>query len=221
MTQIKRLTGLICILLSITTPKYVVAQVNMKKLQSVTEEKFGKTALETISNWQALLRSSAHLSTEEKLQRINSFFNLRVRFEPDSQTWQKSDYWATPLETLTKARGDCEDFSIAKYFSLILLGIPDDQLQLTYVNATRRLAEKTINQTHMVLTYFPDDADPVVLDNLINDIRPRSERSDLKTIFSFNEDNFWVAGESRLNSPQTRIRRWGDVRKRMQTEGLL
>ncbi len=217
----KRITGLIFILLSVSTPKYVAAQVTIKKLQSISEQKYGKTAAETITNWQSLLKNSTELSTEEKLFKINNFFNKRVRFESDNLIWQQADYWATPLETLEKARGDCEDFSIAKYFSLILLGIPEEQLQLTYVNATRSFPDRQINQTHMVVTYFPENSVPLVLDNLISEIRPRTERSDLKTIFSFNDDGFWIAGQSQPNSPETKIRRWGEVKARMQAEGLL
>ncbi|WP_261842058.1 transglutaminase-like cysteine peptidase [Aliamphritea ceti] len=217
----KRITGLILILLSISTPKYVIAQVSIKKLQSVNEQKYGEIAAETITNWQALLESSTDLSTEEKLFKINNFFNKRVRFESDRQIWQQTDYWATPLETLAKARGDCEDFSIAKYFSLILLGIPEEQLQLTYVNATRSFPGRKVNQTHMVVTYFPEDSGSLVLDNLVSEIRPSSERSDLKTIFSFNDDGFWVDGENQFKSPEKRIRRWGEVKSRMQAEGLL
>lgn len=217
----KRLSGLLFFIMSISVPEYVAAQLDIKKLQSVAEQKYGKTASETVTNWQSLLENSSDLSTEEKLFKINNFFNKRVRFESDSQIWQQQDYWATPLETLAKARGDCEDFSIAKYFSLILLGIPEEQLQLTYVNATRNFPGRQISQTHMVVTYFPEDSAPLVLDNLISDIRPSTERSDLKTIFSFNNVGFWVAGQNRLDAPEKRIRRWGDVKARMQAEGLL
>ena len=60
-----------------------------------------------------------------------------MRFIDDIIHWNKVDYWATPIEFLASHGGDCEDFAIAKYFTLIQLGIPEEQLTLTYVKALR------------------------------------------------------------------------------------
>ena len=43
---------------------------------------------------------------------------------------EKKDYWATPIEFMGTGAGDCEDYAIAKYFSLINLGIPEDKLRI-------------------------------------------------------------------------------------------
>ncbi|WP_197479414.1 transglutaminase-like cysteine peptidase, partial [Oleiphilus sp. HI0132] len=81
--------------------------------------------------------------------------------------------WATPLEFLATNAGDCEDFSIAKYFTLREMGIPDDMIKITYVKALE------LNQAHMVLAYYPTpDAEPLILDNLINEIKPAGQRTD-------------------------------------------
>ena len=45
------------------------------------------------------------------------------------------DYWETPVEALWKGAGDCEDYAIAKYFSLRHLGVSSDKLRITYVKA--------------------------------------------------------------------------------------
>ncbi|WP_432474288.1 transglutaminase-like cysteine peptidase [Amphritea sp. HPY] len=194
----------------------------MEKLQSLAEQRYGEVAAETVSNWRAMLRLSSGLSESEKLFKINNFFNFRIRFDSDDQIWQQTDYWATPLETMAYARGDCEDLTIAKYASLRLLGIAPEKLKLTYVNANRGLPDNPVNQPHMVLTYYPDDnSSPLVLDNLVEDIRPVSERSDLQPVFSFNDQGFWVAGVNRTSEPASRLPRWGDVLSRMQSEGLL
>ena len=42
------------------------------------------------------------------------------------------DYWATPVESLRKGEADCEDYAIAKYFTLRQLGVADDKLRITY-----------------------------------------------------------------------------------------
>ena len=54
-----------------------------------------------------------------KVDRINEFFNRQVTWGSDAKVWGDKDYWATPIETMGKAAGDCEDFSIAKYYSLL------------------------------------------------------------------------------------------------------
>ncbi|MBI4206399.1 MAG: transglutaminase-like cysteine peptidase [Betaproteobacteria bacterium] len=103
--------------------------------------------------------------------------------------WGKEDYWATPIEFLSTNAGDCEDFSIAKYFTLRALGVPDDRLRLTYV---KELVQ--YNQAHMVVAYFPSpDAEPLVLDNINKTIQPASARSDLLPVYSFNGSNLWLA----------------------------
>ena len=89
--------------------------------------------------------------------------------------------------------GDCEDYTIAKYFTLRALGIPDSDMRLTYVNALE------LNQAHMVLTYFGENsANPLVLDNLISEIQPSSERKDLEPVYSFNAESLWLSRERGL-----------------------
>ena len=65
-------------------------------------------------------------------------------FEDDDQHWHQADYWATPIETLASNGGDCEDFSIAKYFTLRELGVAEQCLRLTNVNALSLISLKQI-----------------------------------------------------------------------------
>lgn len=124
-----------------------------------------------ILDWEALIKSSAALPEPDKLNEVNRFFNRKVRFVDDIQLWRENDYWATPVEMLVKGAGDCEDYSIAKYFTLRRLGIPSEKLRITYVKALN------YNQAHMVLTYYASpSAEPLVLDNLIKPVlKARSE----------------------------------------------
>jgi predicted transglutaminase-like cysteine proteinase len=216
--MIRWLLGLV---LTTVTPT-LQAQANLDRLEALAVERYGAVAAETVSNWRALLRTSASLSDSEKLLRINNFFNLRIYYDEDSRIWQSPDYWATPLETMGKARGDCEDYTIAKYVSLLLLGIPMEKLKLTYVNATEQIS-RTVSKkrAHMVLAYYPEiNAEPLILDNLDGEIKKASSRPDLKPIYSFNSAGLWVAGETRVSGPGSRLSRWRDVLNRMRSEGL-
>lgn len=161
---------------------------------------------------------------EDKLRRVNEFFNRRIRFADDREIWGQGDYWATPMETLAKGQGDCEDFTIAKYFTLLAAGVPDSQLRLVYARARIGGPSSTIVQAHMVLAYYAmPDAEPLVLDNLITDIRPASRRPDLTPVFSFNSQGIWpgVAGGTAPSAGSLgRLSRWQDLLGRARREGF-
>ncbi len=161
-------------------------------LKQVTQ-KFGKKATARLLYWQKIIVDAKGKIATEQLEITNSFFN-QVRFLSDQEHWKKEDYWATPLEMLATNGGDCEDYSIAKYFTLRELGIPDEQLKITYVKAIQ------LNQAHMVLAYYPTPgAEPLILDNLINEILPASQRKDLVPVYSFNGEGLWL---SKLSSQE-------------------
>lgn len=176
-------------------------------------------------DWQQLNSEAAALPrADDKLRRVNEFFNRRIRFADDREVWGQGDYWATPMETLAKGSGDCEDFSVGKYFTLLAAGLPDEQLRLVYVKARIGGPNSSITQAHMVLAYYrAPDAEPLILDNLITEIRPASRRPDLTPVFSFNGQGIWqgVAGNS---APSTgglgRLSRWQDLLHRARREGF-
>lgn len=135
-----------------------------------------------------LLNNTQSQTDWQKLHLVNQFANRQVRFVSDTEHWRQTDYWATPLESLGSGAGDCEDYSILKYFMLRALGVPDDKLRLMYVRALRQ------NEPHMVLVYFENPQDyPLVLDNLEPEIRSAAERTDLKPVYSFNASGLWLA----------------------------
>jgi predicted transglutaminase-like cysteine proteinase len=179
----------------------------------------------SLYDWQNLLVETKSMATpEEKLRRVNDFFNRRIRFGEDQQIWNQSDYWATPMETLAKGAGDCEDFTIAKYFTLIEAGIAGEQLRLVYVKARLGGASSTLQQAHMVLAWYAaPDAEPLVLDNLITDIRAAARRPDLTPVFSFNSQGIWQ-GAAGGTAPSAggigRLSRWQDLLQRVRQEGF-
>lgn len=174
--------------------------------------------------WEKLMSDARPLDATEKLRRVNEFFNRRVQSAEDQQIWGQSDYWATPMETLAKGRGDCEDFTIAKYFTLLNAGVPNDQLRLVYVRARIGGPASSITQAHMVLAYYPTaDAEPLILDNLITELRPASRRPDLLPVFSFNSQGIWqgsAASSARSPGGTSNLSRWKDLLKRVRIEGF-
>lgn len=181
------------------------------------EAEYGAEARERIVDWRTLVESSQQEAESDKLKKVNRFFN-QLRFVDDIDHWKKSDYWATPVEMLATEGGDCEDFSIAKYFTLKELGVPESKMRLTYVKALK------LNQAHMVLTYFPTpDAVPLVLDNLIPEILPATQRNDLLPVYSFNGTGLWLAkarGRGKRVGGSDRLELWRDLMTRMSLEGF-
>ena len=179
------------------------------------EKQYGPGARKRLLAWQELLRTDRTDNDRAKIERVNRFFN-RLNFVDDALHWHKADYWATPVEFLASEGGDCEDFAIAKYFTLLDLGIDEHKLTLTYVKALK------LNQAHMVLTYYPSPrAEPLVLDNLVEPILPSSERTDLLPVYSLNGSGLWLArqrGRGKMVGDSSRLQRWQEMLARMTKE---
>ena len=213
-------TGLILILSSLCFS--LGAAPDLNKMLQIAQQRYGAAGAQSVQQWRTLLQDTQALADSEKIKQVNAFFNRRIAFREDSDTWGTADYWATPLETLGRAAGDCEDYTIAKYVTLKLAGVPIDRMRLIYVRAKIGGPHSTVSQAHMVLGYYAAPGDePLILDNLITDIRPASRRTDLQPIFSFNSEGLWVgqaAGSSA--NPTARLSHWRGVISRMQAEGL-
>jgi predicted transglutaminase-like cysteine proteinase len=198
-----------------------LADFNLSKLTE-SARPYGPQAVKDVENMTLLISHLESVDEKEKIKQVNEFFNQHIRyFDDDINIWGKSDYWATPIESLGKQRGDCEDFSIAKYLVLKQF-IPDDKLRLTYVRAQIGGPHSKIFLAHMVLIYYETPtAEPLILDNLISEIRPASRRKDLRPIFGFNSEGLWLGSdkEDKGNSV-AHLSRWREVLKRAKDEGI-
>lgn len=187
------------------TQKYVALAQNIGA-------KYGERAEKRILAWRRMVEGAQGADVVGKLKTVNDFFNM-MAFVNDINHWGKEDYWATPIEFLATGGGDCEDFTIAKYFALRELGVPDDKLRLVYVKALK------LNQHHMVLAYYDTPTSvPVILDNLDRTIKPAIQRNDLQPIYSFNAENLWLSkekGRGQLVGGSSRLSLWTDLNNRL------
>jgi len=202
---------------SIATDDLILTERMAKFVQRI----YGSDAVKRLIEWQNLIKSNMNKIEKEKLTAVNDFFN-HIPNVSDMDNWGKKDYWATPLELLARNGGDCEDFAIAKYFTLRKLNVADKRLCLTYVRAYSG-RKRLVIIPHLVLTYYPrPDGDPFVLDNLLPDILPASQRRDLMPTYSFNGDGLWNSKErnrgKRIGSSKN-IYPWQDLLTRIQEEG--
>ncbi len=189
-------------------------------ISTQTERLYGPAtpaARQRIDEWAALLKNPPQSTIQDKLNQVNRFFNARMAFKDDIVVWHQQDYWATPIEFLRKGAGDCEDFALAKYFTLREMGVPANQLRITYVKALQ------LNQAHMVVTWYATpDAIPLVLDNLKTAILPATQRTDLLPVYAFNGEGLWLpqSGGNKRVGDSKRLSRWQDLLTRMRAEGF-
>lgn len=185
--------------------------ISSEELQDI-EARYGVEARERVQSWRHVIEDNQSRPVMEKLDVANRFFN-RVKFEDDAVHWHREDYWATPIETLATNGGDCEDFSIGKYFTLKELGISDQCLRLTYVKSL------TLNKPHMVLNYQCDGgAANLVLDNIEPKIVPSAERIDLLPVYSFNASGLWIAKQKGMGQQvggSERLSLWRELLSRV------
>ena len=199
----------------------VSADINSHKMQQVMQARYGNDGILLLDAWNRMLGSASNATAQEKLSQVNQFFNHNVRYTEDNILWKKSDYWATPVEIMGMRAGDCEDYTIAKYLSLLQLGVANEQLRLIYVKAQIGGPQSKIFQAHMVLGYYPtSDAIPLILDSLTSTIEPANNRPDLHPVFSFNSEGLWVGNQSTSADPTARLSRWRDLLARVNEEGF-
>jgi predicted transglutaminase-like cysteine proteinase len=189
--------------------------INDKQIDEI-KKKHGENAKRRLIAWRKILVSNIAKSDREKLIIVNNFFN-QLEYKSDISYTGQPDYWMTPIEFLVAAGGDCEDFSIAKYFTLVALGVPEEKLRITYVKALE------LNQAHMVLAYYTrPDAEPYILDNLSSKVLPASKRPDLAPVYSFNAEGLWLSkqrGQTKRVGKSKSLSKWRGVLQRMKQEG--
>ena len=201
----------------------VLAATNLDKMQSLALSRYGQDTANMVAEWRAMIDKVQPLSDKEKVVAVNDFFNTRIRWVPDTQAWGQKDYWATPLETMGKKMGDCEDFAIAKYATLLLTGVDINKLRITYVKARMGGPYSKLHEAHMVLAYYATPSGiPDILDNLVMEVRPASQRSDLTPVYGFNSEGLWVGGAAApaTKDPGAKLSRWRDLLQRAAAEGL-
>lgn len=174
---------------------------------------------QVVSNWNNMIEEAKDYDEEIKLHTVNSFFNSHIRYTEDENNWDTDNFWATPFESMIKGQGDCEDYAIAKFKSLLLLGISEENLSLHHVNI--QYGRSTLTDSHMVLVYKNEKGESLVLDNIDGRILPIEERNDLTTVFSFNIHSLWINDSITEHSPVDKISQWRNMLSRFDSQSPL
>lgn len=136
-----------------------------------------------VEDWRRFIVKMRGKSQLEQLEKVNLYAN-KWRYIEDRKLWQKSDYWASPLEFISHS-GDCEDYSIFKYITLKHLGFTEDQLRMVVVRDTVR------NIAHAVLSVRVADK-TYIMDNLFNRVLEDKQMLQYKPYYSVNANARWT-----------------------------
>ncbi len=164
-----------------------------EKRIATLKKAYGQQAVSRLNSLLVLMDKMVALPEDQIIIAVNRFFN-QMEFSSDIQTWQKKDYWASRLEFLGKGQGDCEDFAVAKFLTMMQLGVPEQKLFLTYVKAI-----DYPEAAHLVVTYYHKPGTvPVVLDNYNKRILPATQRKDLIPVYSFTANDLYLQKQQGL-----------------------
>lgn len=136
-----------------------------------------------LADWQAFLDGIRHKDLGTQLKRVNDFVN-RFAYRSDESNWDRADYWAAPAEFFNLG-GDCEDFAIAKFFSLKRLGVPTDAMRIVVLRDDKRQTD------HAVLT-VEHEGETLMLDSVERAVLPWHEVRHYRPYFSVNDRYFWL-----------------------------
>jgi predicted transglutaminase-like cysteine proteinase len=123
----------------------------------------------------------------ERLEAVNWYVNRRVRFVDDQREHGRPDVWSAAGDTLSRGRGDCEDFAIAKLQILRRAGIAERDLYLVIVK------DLVSRSDHAVLVARADNR-MLVLDNGTDQLLDSSAIRDYRPILSFASSGTWTHG---------------------------
>lgn len=137
----------------------------------------------TLAAWENQLRPFEGMTLEQMARAVNNLANQQDYIE-DNVNWSMSDYWETPIEFFQRG-GDCEDFAIAKYASLRILGVPEDRLRVAIVH------DEVKNLPHAVLIVYTDSG-ALLLDNQIKEVRYTDQINRYRPIFTVNRTAWWL-----------------------------
>lgn len=179
------------IFLVVVFPLLVQAELIDNKLLERAEKKYGMSAKKRfVSIDKDLLRKLRRKEDIIKLNFVNTWVNF-IKYKHDIDLYGVRDYWATLYQFVGKNGGDCEDYTITKYYILKALGVDPHRMKFVYVIYKTRRGKLV---SHMVLAYFKrprpkTKRDILILDNNNRLVLPASKRPDLvKIIKMINGD---------------------------------
>ena len=114
-----------------------------------------------LADWSGFLDGLKGGDPLDQLDQVNRYMN-EAPYITDPRNWNAKDYWATPGQFFNQD-GDCEDYAIAKFMSLRVLGWSNQDMRIVL------LQDLNLKIPHAVLVAYRDGK-AWVLDNQIKQV---------------------------------------------------
>jgi predicted transglutaminase-like cysteine proteinase len=142
----------------------------------------GSCAGPQVAEFVRFLQQVDGLAPGEQIQAVNAYFNRRP-YAADESLFGVEDLWQSPL-SFAGGSGDCEDYAIAKYAALSLLGYPEESLRLIVLMDEGRGVPHAVLEVRAYGHRW-------LLDNL-NDQSDVALDQDYRPLYALNGDEHWV-----------------------------
>ena len=184
-----------------------------KKELNIIKVKLGDIAKNRADDYESTIKSLTNIPKPKQLIKVNAYLNQLLP-QVDMLNQKTPDHWETPKEFLKCGYGDCEDYAIIKYFTLIKLGFDRKKLFITSVY------DKYSGSYHMVLSYFKSEGKaPLILDNLSFMILDLKKRNDLKVDKFMNKyGTYKITKHNKLIKTHKAPKKFLDLLKRVEKE---
>jgi predicted transglutaminase-like cysteine proteinase len=126
-----------------------------------------------------LINAVKSKSGRARLDEANRAVNAAIRYVSDFAQFGEADRWSAPLASFATAKGDCEDYAIAKYVALREAGFPLDEMRLVLVR------DRAVRQDHAVLA-ARFDGRWLILDNRRSELMEDADARSLTPLFAIN-----------------------------------
>lgn len=134
--------------------------------------------------WAKMMSEAARHSAVAQLSFVSREINRIAVYESDAARFGMPDRWASPLTFLTSS-GDCEDYVIAKYWSLKMLGVAESAMRVVLVR------DRITRLDHAVLA-VRIGSERYILDNQTDRVAPDSAIDRYTALYSLASGGQWM-----------------------------
>lgn len=158
---------------------------------------------------ESIVQETEKADGRTQIEVVNKRVNAAIRYTPDMEQWGQKDVWSLPANvnqtgSLGTGKGDCEDYALAKYLALRLVGYKPKELLMVIVH------DNFVHEDHAILTVRYENH-WLILDNrwdTLYDDHDRNLVSRFKPVLAINEygvariaQSFTFASLSKKNIP--------------------
>ncbi|MBX6329846.1 MAG: transglutaminase-like cysteine peptidase [Pseudolabrys sp.] len=146
-----------------------------------------------------IVAQAATLAGRARIEFVNRRINAAIRYIADVAQWGVPDRWSAPVDaegkgSLDTGLGDCEDYAIAKYATLVAAGTPARDLRVLLVH------DHVAGLDHAVLA-VRSDGRWLILDNRTSMLLEERDARSLAPLFALDAEGVKLFAAPYAGSP--------------------